>query len=125
VFSSTADGKTAITVEYVARYADDSFTGEVNWSAVMPIDSMTLRSRLPLSLAKQDTASHAVLATFEYVMPEEGGGGASGEPRDRGDLAGRRLSVATQRNGRSGNETIVVPSPVNGLASGWTILSLF
>ena len=125
LFHWTADGKSAIALEYLAQYGDDRFTGTIGWWALMPTDSMKVRSRLPLTIEKQLKDAKPLTGSFDYPTPEEGDEGPSGDRNDPGPLAGRRLDVITRRDGDTRTERVVIPSPLSGLPSGWAILSLF
>ena len=115
-----------LRIWYSALYGDEEWYGDVSWISNMRPADLKVLNQVPLALKKVNRGMGHLPGAIvgdpreteaRLVFMDDLGSGVS--------LAGRRARAinTTKRGTRYG--VVVMPSLVNGLPSGWTLLAMF
>ncbi|MDB4906023.1 MAG: hypothetical protein JWO05_807 [Gemmatimonadetes bacterium] len=120
------DPDSPLRIWYSALYGNEDWYGDVSWISNMRPQDLRVLNQVPLALKKVNRGMNHLPGAIvgdpreveaRLVFMDELGSGVS--------MAGRRARAinSTPRGTRYG--FIVMPSLVNGLPSGWTLLAMF
>ena len=115
------DGSPELAVHWVGEYASADWYGEVEWLSVVTLDSLRTVGRRPYVMVRTDKQERTTAVQIgESVYREE-----SEDPVKAYSVAGKRVVTVETGQGRPPRMTqLVMPTPIDGLPSGWLLMPL-